>query len=59
MALYIVDYPFHLLLRPLIDGSEYVGTYLVAILVLGGVFWFIVGSIVTYIIRAAVDAARC
>jgi uncharacterized membrane protein len=52
MALYVVDYPIHLALRPLINNAESIGTYLAALFMLGGAFWFIVGTLVTYACRA-------
>lgn len=52
-ALHVVDYPIHLVLHPLINNVEDTGTYLAALLVLGGAFWFVVGLLVTYACRAA------
>lgn len=52
-ALYIVDYPIHVVLRPLINNFEHTGTYLALLLVLGGAFWFVVGMFVTYACRVA------
>jgi hypothetical protein len=51
-ALHIVDYPIHLVLRPFIDNVEQTGTYLAATIVLGGMFWFVVGTLVAYACRA-------
>ena len=61
MALYVVDYPIHLLLRPFIDNVEQTGTYLAATLVLGGAFWFTVGTLISYACRALrhMTVGRC
>lgn len=53
MSLYVIDYPIHQLLRPLINGTESTGTYLVVLAILGGAFWFAVGTAVTYVSRGA------
>jgi hypothetical protein len=51
-ALYIVDYPIHFVLHPLINQFENTGTYLVATLVAGGTFWYAVGWLFTLFARA-------
>jgi len=52
-ALHVVDYPIHLVLHPVSNNVEHTGTYLAALLVLGGAFWFVLGMLVTYACRAA------
>lgn len=47
-ALHVFDYPVNAVLQPLINSAENLGTYLAALLVLGGVFWFIVGTLITF-----------
>src|SRR5262245_19820245 len=51
VAMAKIDYPIHLLLQPLINNQQSTGTYLAALLVLGGAFWFAVGTIVSYVSR--------
>ena len=51
MALYVVDYPIHWVLRLLIDNVQRTGTYLTATLVLGTLFWFAVGELLTLACR--------
>src|SRR6188768_1876500 len=46
-GLHIVDYPIHALLQPLFHGTERIGTYLAALTISGGAFWFIVGALLT------------
>lgn len=48
LAMAKIDYPIHLVLQPFINNQQSIGNYLVATPVLGGAFWFAVGSIVTY-----------
>jgi hypothetical protein len=51
LAIATIDYPIHLVLQPLINNQQSIGTYLAATLVLGGAFWFAMGTIVTYVCR--------
>ena len=43
-ALYVIDYPINQLLTYLVSPTTQTGTYLAALLLFGGVFWFAVGS---------------
>jgi hypothetical protein len=47
-ALHIADYPIAAALHPLLDGSERLGNYLVTLLIVGGAYWFAIGSLATY-----------
>jgi hypothetical protein len=44
----VVDYPIHALLNRLIDSAERTGTYLAVLVVIGGAFWFLVGTLVAH-----------
>lgn len=44
-AFFVVDYPIHWVLNSWIDSVQQTGTYLAAILVLGSIYWFAVGSL--------------
>jgi hypothetical protein len=46
-----IDAPIHWLLRPLIDVGQLPGTYLAATMVLGGLFWFALGSLLSFVGR--------
>jgi hypothetical protein len=47
-ALHVGDYPVAAVLHPIFDGTERLGTYLAALLVIGGAYWFCIGTIMTY-----------
>ena len=47
-ALHVGDYPVAALLHPIFDGTERLGTYLATLLVVGGAYWFGIGTIMTY-----------
>lgn len=45
VVLYIADYPVHMLLQQFVTMSQSAG-YLTLVLLLGGVYWFLIGMIV-------------
>lgn len=51
VAFRMFDYPIHLILHPFIDNVAQTGTYLVATLVLGGAFWFAIGTLASHVFR--------
>ena len=50
-ALHLFDFPIHVVLHPFIDNAQQTGTYLAALLVLGGAFWFAIGWLVSHAFR--------
>jgi hypothetical protein len=50
-GLHIVDYPIHMLLQPLFRGGDNTGSYLATLLVVGGAYWFALGTVTSYGIR--------
>jgi hypothetical protein len=53
-GLHLADFPIHLLLHPLFDGVEQTGSYLAALLVIGGAYWFAMGSLIEFAWRQVV-----
>jgi hypothetical protein len=47
-GLHLADYPIHLLLQPLFDRVDQTGSYLAALLVVGGAYWFAIGAIIEF-----------
>ena len=47
-ALHVGDYPVAALLHPIFDGTERLGTYLATLLIVGGAYWFSIGTVITY-----------
>lgn len=52
-ALHVVDYPIHLVLAPLVNLAQNTGNYLASLLLVGGAFWFVVGSLISFAVRAS------
>lgn len=50
-AFRVFDYPVHLILHPFIDNVAQTGTYLAATLVIGGAFWFAIGTLAAHACR--------
>jgi len=50
-ALHLADYPIHVLLAPIIDNTNQLGTYLAVLAVVGGGFWFAIGTFVGQLFR--------
>jgi hypothetical protein len=59
LGIYYIDIPLRFVLEPLINTADGPANYLAALMVLGGAFWFVVGTAVTYIVRAAKRAVGC
>ncbi|MFO0789361.1 MAG: hypothetical protein U0805_07885 [Pirellulales bacterium] len=51
-GLHLADYPLHVPLSLAINAQS-VGTYLASLLVVGGVYWFAIGTTITWIWRYA------
>ena len=52
-GLHVVDYPIHMLLQPLFQGGDNLGSYLTTLFVLGGAYWFAIGTMLTHVLRTA------
>jgi hypothetical protein len=51
VAFRVFDYPIHVILHPLIDNVGHTGNYLAATLVLGGAYWFAIGTFAAQVSR--------